>query len=163
MTYPLRAFCCGALLASAAIVLAACDHSPAPPATAVQTTAADAGAGSARFVALAPSAAEQQRMHLQYNTFAPAADGNRVDFIPLPPKAGNVVLGINHAGAYALQLTDPKCAFDVNVVPSEGEAFVLNAVWPSRRVVLSKPGRITAAMGASATDNYFCNVRLRPL
>jgi hypothetical protein len=121
------------------------------------------GASPGRFTALSPSGAEQQAMHLQYNTFAPAADGSSLDFIPLPPKAGAVVVGINQPGAYALQLTNPKCAFDVDFVPAEGDAFVLNAVWPSRRVVLSRPGRITATMGASAADNYFCNVTLRPL
>lgn len=118
---------------------------------------------TARYVGLMPSEAELAKMNLNYATFKAGPDGTYFDFVPLPPKSGNVVVGINAPGSYAAKLIDSKCAFDVQVIPSEGAPFVLNTAAPTHPFTLTKPGQLKSVMSDTAVNNYSCNVNLAPL
>jgi hypothetical protein len=145
------------VLGCAVAIMAGCDHSPET------ATAPASSSAHARFVAVAPSDAELAKMNLKYATFKPAPDGTYFDFVPLPPKSGDVIVGIDTPGSYTVKLSDPKCAFDVRMAPSEGGAFVLNAAAPSHPFTLAKAGQLKSAMSDTATNNYFCNVSLAPI
>lgn len=146
-------------------VLAGCDHSPETTTTATTAETATASAPNGaklRLVAVAPSDAELAKMHLSYATFKAAPDGSYIEFVPLPPKSGDVIVGIHAPGTYVAKLMDSKCAFDVRVTPSEGAPFVLNTAAPSHQFTLAKPGQLKSVMGDNAANNYSCNVSLEP-
>jgi hypothetical protein len=145
------------LLGCVVAILAACDHTPET------ATAPASNSAHARFMAVAPSDAELAKMHLSYATFKPAPDGTYFEFVPLPPKSGDVIVGINTPGSYTVKLIDSKCAFDVQVAPSEGAPFVLNAAAPSHPFTLAKPGQLKSVMSDTAANNYSCNVSLAPI
>lgn len=170
-----------ALLGSTLAVLAACNQTPnmtqqpvSPQQSASPSNALPASAGSSaaissgntqegRLVAIAPNDADLAKMHLTYKTFTVSADGASMDFVPLPPKAGNVVIGANAGGAYRVKLTDLQCAFPIDFKPSEGESFTLTAAAPEHTFSISKAGQLAVAMSDAASNNYYCNIHLTSL
>ena len=147
------------LLACIVTTIAACNESAAP----VAPDPASAIIDSPYFTAAAPTPAELKTMHLNYHTFTMGANGDYLDFVPLPPNAGDVAIEIKTAGAYKMRLIGEKCAYDVRVSPPEGPSFVMNPTTPTNKFVVTKPGQVTARMDTAAANNYSCNIRLAPM
>lgn len=139
--------------------LVACDRSVPPPAS----SSAPASIVSAYFVPVGPTPEQLKALHLTYDTFTMGPGGEYLDFVPLPPNAGDVVIQIKSAGAYKMKLIDAKCAYDVHVSPSEGVPFIMNSTTPTNKFVLTSPGQLTVSMGNDAANNYSCNINLSPM
>lgn len=117
-------------------------------------TASDSA--SERFSAISPDTTALKAFKYKVFDFSP--DDSWVSIVPMPPKAGDVVVGINFAGTYEVKLTNEKCASAVDVSTQDGSSFELNSTTPKHSLDVDKKLQLKINMSDSAQNNYFCNI-----
>jgi hypothetical protein len=156
MKYPLLA----SISAAFALVAVGCgqqggQENPGVAASSSSSQAPD-DARLGRFTPIKPDKA--QALTFSYKVYEFAADDSWVSIVPMPPKGGYVVVGINVPGNYDVKLTNEQCGSAVNISPSMGEAFSLTAADSKHRIAASKGMQLKISMPDTAPNNYFCNV-----
>ncbi len=124
-----------------------------PPGTGAASTAHTT---KSRFATITPDS--RALAAFDYKVFEFSNDGSWISLVPMSPKTGNVVIAVNVPGTYEIKLTNEKCASNVNVSPSHGDLFELNAAAPKHLISVNEVMQLKIAMADTAPDNYFCNV-----
>ena len=109
-----------------------------------------------RFTAITPDL--QSASTFNYKVFEFADDGSWISVVPMPPKAGEVVIRVNIPGHYEVRLENSKCASSVNVSPSDSLPFDLSTNNPKHLLAVDGGLQLKIAMPDNAPNNYFCNV-----